>query len=308
MSTMCQVGLFPNCCNACKFCLREERIPYTKDEILTKIERVKENIKHLDWKDEFSYGISLLGGELYFITDPELQEAFMELIDVIIEYILKVSPNPHCKYSTVTNGIYDPAFLYRVIDRIVSEVGIEKVDVNFSYDLKYRFKKKSDAELVLKNINEFHDRYKYDVGVQMIMTQYVIDLWKKGEFDVNTFVKKNIPGNHLAFLYPHPVHTGYKLRDFNFKRKDFLEYIEYLRKTNPMIYFSFLHSVKNSATFKATMLQDPEADPKTDHPHLTNGKEVLNSKCNHSVLYQCYADSDKCMLCDLLMLDKSAFL
>ena len=62
----------------------------------------------------------------------------MELIDVIIEYVLKVSPNPHCKYSTVTNGIYDPAFLYRVIDRIVSEVGIEKVDVNFSYDLKYR--------------------------------------------------------------------------------------------------------------------------------------------------------------------------
>ena len=250
----------------------------------------------------------MLGGELYFITDPELQEAFMELIDIIIEYVLKVSPNPHCKYSTVTNGIYNPAFLYRVIDRIVSEVGIEKVDVNFSYDLKYRFRKKSDAELVLKNINEFHNRYKYDVGVQMIMTQYVIDLWKKGEFDVNTFVEKNIPGNHLAFLYPHPIHTGYKLRDFNFKRKDFLEYIRYLQETNPMIYFSFLHSVKNSATFKATMLQDPDADPKTDHPHLTNGKEVPNPKCNHSVLYQCYADSDKCMLCDLLMLDKSTFL
>ena len=308
MSQCVQLGIWPNCCNACKFCLREERIPYSKKDQLLKLERAKENIKYLDWKNEFSFGISLLGGELYYITDKELKDSFMELIDVIIKYILKVSPNPDCKYSTVTNGLYEPTFLYRVIDKIVSEVGIEKVDLNFSYDLKYRFKSKQDAKLVLKNINAFHNRYNYDVGVQMILTQYVIDLWKKGEFNINEFIETNIPGNHLAFLYPHPIHTGYKLRDFNFKRADFLTYIQYLQVTNPIVYFSFLHSVKNSATFKVTMLQEPDADPKTDHPHLTNGKEILNPKCNHSILYQCYADSDKCMLCDLLALDKSTFL
>ena len=56
------------------------------------------------------------------------------------------------------------------------------------------------------------------------------------------------------------------------------------------------------------MLQEPNADPKTDKPHLTNGKEILNKVCGHSILYQCYADSNKCMFCDLLQLDKDAFL
>ena len=308
MSNCVQIGIWPNCCNACKFCLREERIPYTKQAQLLKLERAKENIKHLDWKDKFSFGISLLGGELYYITDKELQDSFMELIDIIIEYILKVSKNPGCKYSTVTNGLYDPAFLYRVVDRIVSEVGIEKVDMNFSYDLKYRFKSKEDSELVLKNIQAFHNRYNYTVNVQMILTQHVINLWKNKLFDVNSFIQEKIPGNILSFLYPHPIHTGYKLKDFNFKRNDFLEFIEYLKEANAETYYNFLHSVKNSCTFKYTMLQEPDADPKTDQPHLTNGKEILNNNCKHSVLYQCYTDSDRCMLCDLLQFDKSVFL
>lgn len=308
MSQMCQAGVWPNCCNSCKFCLREERIPYSKKEQLEKLERLKENIKHIDWKDEFSFGISLLGGELYYITDTELQESFLELIDVIIEYILKVSKNPSCKYSTVTNGLYDPTFLYKVVDKIINAVGIDRLDLNFSYDLKYRFKSKEDADLVLKNINEFHRKYNYYVNVQMILTQYIINLWKEGLFDVNKFIDEKIPGNILSFLYPHPVYTGYKLKDFNFNRQDLIAFVLDLKKINPTVYLNFLLSVKNSATFKYTMLQNPKADPKTDKPHLTNGKEILNPNCGHSILYQCYADSDKCLLCDLLNLDKDVFI
>ena len=50
----------------------------------------------------------MLGGELYYISDVEIQKKFLELIDAIISKILKVSANPDCKYSTVTNGLYDP--------------------------------------------------------------------------------------------------------------------------------------------------------------------------------------------------------
>ena len=39
------------------------------------------------------------------------------------------------------------------------------VDINFSYDLKYRYKNENDARHVLKLINEFHERYDYGVGV-----------------------------------------------------------------------------------------------------------------------------------------------
>lgn len=308
MSNMIQYSVWSNCCNACKFCLRADRIPYPKKKQFVLLDKIKENINYIDFKDKFSNGISLLGGELYYITDKKLQDSFMELIDIIIEKVLKVSPNPYCKYSTVTNGLYDPTFLYRVVDRIVDAVGIDKVDINFSYDLKYRFKDEESRLLVLKNINDFHKRYNYRVGVQMILTQYLIDAWKEGKFEVNQFMREFIPGNILTFLYPHPIKTGFKLTDFNFKRGDFLEFMKYLRTNCSEVYYNFLQSTKNSCTFKYTGLQDRDTADLTAQPVLSDGKEVINEKCGHSILYKCYADSDKCVLCDLNNLDRDAYL
>jgi hypothetical protein len=304
---MIQYGVWSNCCNACKFCLREERIPYSKEKQLMSLEKIKKNIDYIDWKEKFSSGISLLGGELYYITDKEIQDSFLELIDIIIEKILKVSPNPYCRYSTVTNGLYEPTFLYKVVDKIADSVGIDAVDINFSYDMKYRFKNEEDRLLVLKNINDFHNRYNYKVGVQMILTQYVIDMWKEGKFDVNKFINENIPGNVISFLYPHPIKSGFSLEDFNFKRKDFLNFIKYLKTECYDIYYNFLQSTKNSCTFKYTGLQNRELDDVSLQPTLTDGKEIINSKCGHSVLYTCYADSDRCVLCDLNNFDKDVY-
>lgn len=308
MGNMVQYACWSNCCNACDFCLRKERIPYPKEKQLWMLDKIKKNLDYVDWKDKFSYGISLLGGELYFITDKELQESFLELIDLIIEKVLKVSNNPNCRYSTVTNGLYNPTFLYKVIDKIVNSVGIQYVDLNFSYDLKYRFKNEKDRQLVLKNINDFHKRYNYCCGVQMILTQYVIDEWKKGNFDVNRFMEEEIKGNQLCFLYPHPIETGIKLDDFNFKRKDFLDFMQYLKSVNYEVYLSFLQSTKNSCTFKYTGVKERTSNDYTEEPKLTDGKEIINDKCGHSMLYSCYADSDKCVLCDLEMLDKEVYL
>lgn len=308
-NNMVQFGIWSNCCNDCDFCLREERTPYTKEKQLLMIEAIKKNIDIIDWEHDFDYGISILGGEIYYITDKDIQDAYMSLIDKIIDKILLPSKNPNCKYSTVTNGLYDPKFLYRVIDRIIERAGLRFVDVNFSYDLKYRYKTEEKRLLVLKNINDFHKRYNYSVCVQMILTQYVINLWKEGKFDVNKFEQEEIPGNMLSFLYPHPIHTGIKLDDFNFNRKDFLQFLMYLRKSNPRVYASFLLSTKNSGTFKYSGLRDRtfDNDFARQKPILSDGKEIINPKCSHSTLYQCYTDTDKCMLCDLLNFDRGMY-
>ena len=305
---MLQYGLWSNCNNNCDYCLRMNRIPYSKEEQIRWIHILRDNIKYIDWENKFDYGISILGGEIYYVTDEDIQNEYMLLVDDIIEKILKVSKNPQCKYSTVTNGIYDPAFLFKVIDKIKNEVGMEKVDLNFSYDLKYRFKDENDRKTVLRNINLFHERYNYKVGVQMILTQNVINLWKKGEFDVNKFIEENIPGNNLCFLYPHPVHTGRILNDFFFNRDDFLQFVTYLKNSSPDVYHNFIHSTKNSGTFKATGLRNRIDDEKegidvTQQPVMSDGKEIFNEKCGHSVLYQCYSDCDVCMLCDLNLIE-----
>lgn len=306
-NNMVQYAVWSNCCNNCEFCLRKERIPYSKEKQLWQLDKIKKNLDYVDWSNKFSYGISLLGGELYYITDAEIQDSFLELIDLIIEKVLKISKNPFCKYSTVTNGLYDPTFLYKVIDKIVNSVGIEKVDINFSYDLKHRFKNEQDRLKVLNNINSFHKKYNYCVGIQMILTQHVINEWKKGNFDVNAFIEKEAPGNQLCFLYPHPIETGLILNDFFFNRNDFLKFIMNLKKTNYSVYLSFLQSTKNSCVFKYTGVKERGSNDYTEAPKLTDGKEILND-CGHSVLYKCYSDCDKCMLCDLNNLDEEAYL
>ena len=309
MKNMVQYTVLPNCTGNCDFCLRDERFFLNKGQILDNIELIKKNIPLIDWKDQFQYGISLLGGEIYYSRDIDYQEAFLDLIDTIIEKVLKVSPNPNCKYSSVTNGMYDPDFLFKVIDRITEKVGIEKVDLNFSFDLKYRFKTDFQKEQVLNNINAFHKRYDYNVGVQMILTQYLIEMWKNKLFDVNSFVKEYIPGNMICFLYPHPIRTGKTLPDFFFKRNNFLEFILDLKTTSPKTYYSFLQSTKNSAIFKYTgLIHKNTLHDYKEMPILSDGKEILNEKCKHSILYKCYADSDKCMLCDLLHLDEGEYL
>jgi hypothetical protein len=296
---MVQYGVWSNCCNDCDFCLRLWRTPLSKAEMLHQLDMIKQNIDYIDWKNKFSYGISLLGGEMYHITDPELQESFLELIDIIIEKILKVSPNPDVKYSTVTNGLYDPTFLFKVIDKIVNAVGKKAIDVNFSYDLKYRFHTEERRKLCLENINKFHERYNYNIGVQMILTQYLIDMVKNGEFSITEFLDKEIPGNTLTFLYPHPVNTGLDLPDFNFKRSDFLNFMLYLNQNYPLIYKNFCTSTHNSAIFKYTGFFNKNSDDVTQQPLLTDGKQLINEKCGHSILYQCYSDSDACIVCDL---------
>lgn len=293
-----QYGVWSDCCNSCDFCLRMNRKTTSNEKKIQLIDMIRENIKCIDWKNKFSYGISLLGGELYYIKNKDVQDRFMLLIDDIIDTIL-IPELPYARFSTVTNGIYDPTFLYRVVDRIVERVGIERVDVNFSYDLKYRYKSEKAHQKAYNNINNFHKRYNYGVGVQMILTQNVINLWKNGLFDVNQFMNDNFPGCKLAFLYPHQIHTGKTLPDFNFNRSDFLKFVSYLRSTNYEIYNNFIQSTKNSGTFKYTGLRDKY---QTQQPMLSDGKEEI-SNCGHSTLYKCYADSDKCVLCDLKLID-----
>lgn len=304
---MVQYSVWPNCNNNCKFCLRKERLPYSYEQQVQSIQNICSNIQHIDWT-QYPYGVSLLGGELYNIKDARLQSMFLQLVNCIIDDVIMPLDNDECKISSVTNGIYDPSFLFTVADLIKSKVGIKHLDVNFSYDIKYRYSSECARKQVINNINAFHDRYDYRVGVQMILTQYVIDAVKTGKFDIRAFVDENIPGNIITFLYPHPIATGHALHDFNFKRSDFLHFLNYLRSYNYEMFLNFIYSTRNSSTFKYTGLRERKKIFNIDcnqQPVLSDGKETISPECGHSVLYRCYADSDKCVLCDILKFDNT---
>ena len=301
MHNMVQYGMWGNCPNHCAFCLRKDRTQLPKEKILWEIEQTITNIGIVDWKNKFSDGISLLGGELFHFTDRDIQLAFLRLIDNIINKILKVSPTSI--FSCVTNGMYAPSFLYEVMDKLRDAVGMQRIDIHFSYDLKYRFKTEKDAEQVRRNILEFQKRYDHTIVVQMILTQYVINLCKDGKWSPHYFETKEIPGTIFSFLYPHPIYNGKQnkvdyLPDFQFKRKDLLWFVSWLKQHNEPCYNSFISSTEFSGIYKYTGRHQKELDGLAEQPYLTDGKEIL-LPCGHSILYKCYSDSDKCMLCDL---------
>ena len=301
---MVQYDLWNNCSNSCDFCLIYRKRILNNEQMIERIDQIIDNINYVGdrWTTQFSDGISLLGGEVYFITDLNVQEKLMKLIDHIIDKILL--PNKvlgHiCKYSTVTNGIYQPDLLFRMIDRIVEKVGIEFVDVNFSYDLKYRFHTEESRLLCLENMRKFSERYNYRIGAQMVVTEYLIDMINNKEFDIGEFQNKIVPNSIVEFLYPHEVHTGKVLDDFQFSRDKFLRFLIWLKANYYENFINYCDSINNSSIFKYTGLYI-NADWSIEiEPKLSDGKEIINPNCNHSVLYQCYKDSDKCILCDIL--------
>lgn len=299
---MVQYGLWSNCSNKCDFCLLRERDYISEQKQIDRLEFTIKNLDYVDWENKFSHGISLLGGELYYCPSINVQTKFLELIDKIIEKILKVSPNPYCRYSTVTNGIYDPEFLFKVVDRFVDNGVFDKVDINFSYDLKYRFHSEESRLLCLENLKKYNERYNTKVNVQMIVTQYLIDEYNNKKIEFNDFQEKTLNGNNLNFLYPHAVRTGKVLSDFFFKRKDFIRFLCDLQINYPIMFDNFIFSIYNSSKFKYSGYYHRLSDDVTQQPELEADKVNMSSNCGHSMLYQCYSDCDKCMLCDIIEL------
>lgn len=305
-SKMVQYSVWQNCNNHCKFCLIKEKIFINKEQQLIVLDKIKENLNYVDWINEFNRGVSLLGGEMYFTEDKDIQDKILELLDAIINIVIKPNHalgNYYCKYSTVTNGMYDPDFLFRCVDHVIKQVGFVGLDINFSYDLKYRYASEEKRLQALSTIKAFEKRYpEYRLGVQTICTEYLIQEILHNNFLENWKIEH--PNGFLNLLYPHPPHTGEYLPDFFPKRDSMLQLIEYLQTHGLNDVLERFHgSVSNSATFKYTGVQLKNDDyiPKNvkQQPVLSEDKIDINPKCGHSKLYQCYSDSDKCLLCDL---------
>lgn len=311
---MVQYGIHSMCNGSCEFCLIKNQTELTMEEIYSELQRIKENIRYIstqddNWTNTYKDGVSLLGGELYFVQDETYKKLFLEVIDVIVEEVLLKSPYKHVRFSTVTNGYYDPNWLlYPTVDKIVDAVGKSYVDVNFSYDLDFRFHSKEHEQKVVDTINGFHDRYNYCACVQMVLTQKVIDRVLNEGWLPSEFAKETFPDNQISFLYPHNIHRGNdfqgerNLPGFFFTRSSFIKAMRIFKEKEPLIFESFVKSTRNSAVFKPTGLYyKGDSGWAEQKPIYTDGKEIVNEQCpvKHSDLYKCYTDSDKCLLCDL---------
>ena len=304
---MVQYGLWPNCTNQCDFCLLEDRIYKSVKERLHILDMIKENILVVDWKNKFSDGISLLGGEVFYTDSEEVKESFLDLIQLIIDVIFK--KNNAKLLSIVSNGIYDPnVLLIPTLELLKKENVIDRFNLNFSYDVKYRFHTEEARLQCISNINMVYDKYGITPIVQTCLTQYLIDMFLSGEFNLFELKDKAFPNSILSFLYPHKINTGKVLDDFFFDRASLFKFVAWMKEHKYEFELeNFIQSVINSSQFKYTGLWDRseiedwvEEDREMIEQQPTLERKQILTDCGHSQLYRCYSDSDKCMLCDLL--------
>ena len=53
--------------------------------MIRRVRDIRKNLDTIDWKKQFNNGISLLGGEIFYVKDKEVQDEFMLLVEDIIE-------------------------------------------------------------------------------------------------------------------------------------------------------------------------------------------------------------------------------
>lgn len=304
---MVQYGLWPNCTNNCDFCLLQDRKYKTEQERLRILAAVKENIKIIDWKNKFSDGISLLGGEIFYTDSDLVKESFLDLIEVVIKEIFEKSNS--AILSIVSNGIYNKEILLKpVLNILKSSNCINRLNLNFSWDIKGRFQNEESLQSMIANTNFVYDSYKIIPCVQTCLTQYLIDKHLNHEFNIFDYQKANFPNSVITFLYPHKINTGKEVSDFFFTRASLFKFIRWLKDNgHDDVLRNFIDSVINSSQFKYTGLlyrgniieDDKDKDEEINQKPTLEKKQIL-TECGHSNLYRCYSDSDNCMLCDLL--------
>lgn len=304
---MVQYGLWPNCTNNCDFCLLSDRIYKSEQERLYMLDAVKENFKYIDWKDKFSNGISLLGGEIFYTDSEKVKESFLDLIRLIIDYIFVQSKES--VLSIVSNGIYDSKILLEpTLDIFKEKQALNRMVLNFSWDIKGRFHSEESLQFMIRNTNLVYDKYGIIPCVQTCLTQNLIDLHLNNEFNIFDYQKEHFPNTILTFLYPHKINTGKEVSDFFFTRSSLFKFIRWLKENEHTdTLYSFINSTINSSQFKYTGLfyrsdilnNDEDKQEELEQAPTLERKQIL-TECGHSNLYRCYSDCDKCMLCDLL--------
>ena len=289
-----QYLLWTNCNNACKFCIRGDKSDaYSKTEdMLASIQKAKSNILSQDWSS-YKGGISIIGGELYYVEDRKLQLALLDLMHTATDVILK--KNDSTCIVLITNLIYNDSFLKEVLHQFEKEGVLNQVHLHTSFDLKYRYKDNADKQLMLSNLEDLSKEFStLNLTTQTILTQYFIDAVNDGSFNISEFEEKY--NTRFTLLVPLYSNLSSTLSDFFPKRRDFINFLIKLYDENPITFRKFIDSARYAFSSKDFI------DTQNDRECRPSNSVFVTSdmmKCGHYDIYRVYSDSDKCMLCDI---------
>lgn len=305
-----QFELWKQCNNFCEFCYLNEQNKLTSEE--TKLSNLKKvNFLVDDYFNKHTEqikAIGFLGGEFFQgqIDTPQVRASFYELMKKCFTLINQNRIRDFWCYCTLTIG--DQKDLYTLIelfDNIVKDKEKHKFWIQVSYDTRGRFTLPGKFENWDKHMLNLQQYPFIKFNVTSIMTEDFLQSVLKGKLDLNEFQKKY--KNHFFLKQANSAHLETKhtmlkrLPWFFPKRKTYLQFLNKLKQDSPWL-FNELLSISLRADYMYNSLEGTkieEIDPQFRNKETWNEthNEVIK-KCGHVLNYQCYSDSDACMLCD----------
>ena len=274
---MIQFRLWDDCNNRCSFCsLRDRQRNHTIRELIERLDALTQIIPSITEKE-----VGLIGGELFISSDKAFIEAWMRLIDAINESDI--------------NTLYLATNLLNFEPLEYALMRLEKdVWVCTSYDEVGRFRTIEDKFKWWATVKDIHEMDR-KVHCTMIPSQELIT----GDFE---------PPGWMDCDLCEPIVTCEWYRDVDKKhyREELLSKCQiHLPRRKDMITWFSKHPailenyIKQADTHASDILEFVDNDFKDTY---TNRFCKNLAPCGHQYWSRCYADSDKCMMCDAKMI------
>lgn len=316
-NTAIQFELWEECNQHCKFCYLGEHNLYTHKSI--KIKNLK-NVLNIISDDKLwnSYNtISYLGGEFFQgqLNDQEVYSLFFELMNKTAKLYNSKIIDQLWLYATLTIG--NQKDLYDTLNLFNDKSNIWLLT---SYDTYGRFHTEAMYNQWNKNMLAIKNKYpEIKFNISTIVTQDLINKYNNNEFCFYDMMKKY---NSLIFLKNCTLGLYKSKKEFNKKlplfyptRSSTLKFMYKLYNNEPKIVWDKMFNINYRAD---TLYQSRDFSDYNFYIKRRNKNNILSDDdldvycniqkslpCGHSTTYQAYIDSDKCILCDKLAIEKS---
>ena len=290
-----QIELWLDCFNDCKFCCLGSYSKKTSNNFKIKmVKRAIQFFEKINWEEYNEFAI--IGGELFSTNfNGELKNLFDSFIDKIISQIKKGSIK---KFYIMTSLIFSNDYFFEILNKFKKEGIQDYIMINTSFDTKYRFNDNKKIYFY-KNL-DIIKQYSIPIHIETILSDFFIDSYLNHDDELyNIFDNYNVD-----MLRPTIAWKGVKENmplDFFPKRSKFYKLLPLLQKQHPNIYNRLLKLDVRAESVYVTINNDII---KRDQEKYIESQTHLSLPCGHDSLYQCYSDSDKCMVCDLLSIKK----
>lgn len=273
-----QVRMWLDCINHCSFCSEQnfERNT-TVEQKRTRIVKTTEFIKNLG-----TNRIGIIGGEFFNDQLRGCENEWILLMEAMRDTGAEIFIN--------SNLLHKQYYL----DETIEILG-QKLLICTSYDEVGRFHTQEIRENWFKKINELHD-----AGVNLFCTSVPTQELFETNFQLPEWLGHNLEDPHLGldwYLSVDKAHYHELLVSQNtwFNLPKRATAIRWMR--------SHIPTIKNYVNYQHTHSDRIYGFDSFDNIVIENkGRldtaDYINPKCGHHYYSQCYADSDKCMMCD----------